>query len=232
MSDNDVAKAVGFKNVAAMLSEAGYSKEQIGEYLGIEIANDKQEEKTEPIQIVLNDENKKDTKKNNLGTMETVTDGVFDLVDDVYSGTHSILDTLYVDGAPGDLQSTSANIKTMKGIAGEVTGFAKSLEETFEKFNKKPENLNYLNNKLGMKCSKVSEAVPNSEFYFDNGYTNVEEMMWLNNMKDRLVQTPEAVIKLDKAIKKRGKKISYNGEDETTKKLIEDINNHYGDMLE
>lgn len=100
-------------------------------------------------------------------------------------------------------------------------------------FNLNATNINSINQSGAYEKNDyvtVQAAIPAAKTYYDAGYTNIDDMHWVNYMADRLGKTPEFAMKVDEALKKKGKggKLSYNGKDTEMKKVIDQINSHYG----
>jgi len=74
----------------------------------------------------------------------------------------------------------------------------------------------------------VEEAIPNARTYYDAGYTNINDMAWVEKIAQSLGRSPEFAIKVDQTLRRKGGKISYNGRNEEMRKLIADINSTYG----
>lgn len=103
----------------------------------------------------------------------------------------------------------------------------------FNKFNTNAGNVNNINvsnNFTGNNYTSVEQAIPNAKTYYDAGYTNVKDMAWVDYMAQKLNKTPDYAMAVDEALKKKGKggKLTYNGNDADMKKVIDQINSHYG----
>lgn len=103
----------------------------------------------------------------------------------------------------------------------------------FNKFNTNAGNVNNINvsnNFTGSNYTTVEQAIPNAKTYYDAGYTNVKDMAWVEYMAKSLNKTPNYAMAVDEALKKKGKggKLTYNGKDPDMKKVIAQINSHYG----
>lgn len=103
----------------------------------------------------------------------------------------------------------------------------------FNKFNTNAGNVNNINvsnNFTGNNYTSVEQAIPNAKTYYDAGYTNVKDMAWVDYMAQKLNKTPDYAMAVDEALKKKGKggKLTYNGKDADMKKVIDQINSHYG----
>lgn len=102
----------------------------------------------------------------------------------------------------------------------------------YQKFNSNAGNVGQINLSGTFKrndYTSVEAAIPNAKTYYDAGYTSVKEMSWVNYMAEKLGKSPEFAMKVDEALKKKGKggKLSYNGKDAEMKKVINQINSHY-----
>lgn len=101
----------------------------------------------------------------------------------------------------------------------------------FERFDKHPENIANINANVtieGDNHTSVSAAIPNAREYYNNGYHNVNDMVWVDYMAERLGKTPQFAMQIDEALKKKGGKIGYNGSSKELKTVIDQINKHYG----
>jgi len=102
----------------------------------------------------------------------------------------------------------------------------------FNKFNSSAGNIDKINlsgNFQRNDYTSVEAAIPNAKTYYDAGYTNVNDMAWVDYMAEKLGKSPEFAMKVDETLKKKGKggKLSYNGSDADMKKVIDQINSHY-----
>lgn len=102
----------------------------------------------------------------------------------------------------------------------------------FNKFNSSAGNINSINvsgNFQRSDYTTVEAAIPNAKTYYDAGYTNVNDMAWVDYMAEKLGKSPEFAMKVDETLKKKGKggRLSYNGKDAEMKKVIDQINSHY-----
>ena len=102
----------------------------------------------------------------------------------------------------------------------------------FNKFNSNAGNINSINvsgNFQRNDYTSVEAAIPNAKTYYDAGYTNVNDMAWVDYMAEKLGKSPEFAMKVDETLKKKGKggKLTYNGKDAEMKKVIDQINSHY-----
>ena len=102
----------------------------------------------------------------------------------------------------------------------------------FNKFNSNAGNINSINvsgNFQRNDYTSVEAAIPNAKTYYDAGYTNVNEMAWVDYMAEKLGKSPEFAMKVDETLKKKGKggKLTYSGKDAEMKKVIDQINSHY-----
>lgn len=103
----------------------------------------------------------------------------------------------------------------------------------YEKFKNDSGNVASINNSglyQSNNYTTVEAAIPNAKQYYDAGYTNVNEMGWVNYMAERLGKSPEFAMQVDETLKKKGKggKLTYSGKDADMKKVIDQINSHYG----
>ena len=103
---------------------------------------------------------------------------------------------------------------------------------SINKFNNNAGNINSINvsgNFQRNDYTSVEAAIPNAKTYYDAGYTNVNEMAWVDYMAEKLGKSPEFAMKVDETLKRKGKagKLSYNGKDGEMKKVIDQINSHY-----
>lgn len=103
----------------------------------------------------------------------------------------------------------------------------------FNKFNTNAGNVNNINvsnNYTGNNYTTVEQAIPNAKTYYDAGYTDIKDMSWVDYMAQRLGKSPEFAMAVDETLKKKGKegKLTYNGKDADMKKVIDQINSHYG----
>jgi len=101
----------------------------------------------------------------------------------------------------------------------------------YEKFNNNVQNVVSINNSGSFERNNyqtVEEAIPNARTYYDAGYTNINDMAWVEKIAQSLGRSPEFAIKVDQTLRRKGGKISYNGRNEEMRKLIADINSTYG----
>lgn len=103
----------------------------------------------------------------------------------------------------------------------------------YNKFNSNVQNVAQINLSTAFTrndYTTVEQAIPNARTYYDAGYTNVNEMAWVEYMAEKLGRSPEFAMRVDETLRKNGKgsKISYNGKDADMKKVIDQINSHYG----
>ena len=97
----------------------------------------------------------------------------------------------------------------------------------FERFNSNPENIAHINQHYNVNCSSVSQVMPNAREYYNNGYNNIRDIDWLNYMATKLQKSPNYVMNVDQALRKKGGKINYNGSNSELKNVIDQINKHY-----
>lgn len=95
------------------------------------------------------------------------------------------------------------------------------------KFNRDPSVLSKLNNAVGGKSTEVTEKIKDARTYYQEGYRNVDEMAWLDKMKNALNKDPVYVMKVDKELKKKSGRIEYKGTDSAMADTIKQINEHY-----
>lgn len=101
----------------------------------------------------------------------------------------------------------------------------------YEQFNNNVQNVVSINNSGTFERNNyttVEEAIPNARTYYDAGYTNINDMAWVEKIAQSLGRSPEFAMKVDQTLRKKGGKINYSGKNEEMKKLIEDINSTYG----
>lgn len=97
----------------------------------------------------------------------------------------------------------------------------------YEKFNRDPENIAHISPIYNVNVDSVSEAIPNAKYYYHNGYDNISDMQWVDSMAEKLGKTPDYAMDIDRALRKKGGKIKYNGNNDELKDVIEQINEHY-----
>jgi len=102
----------------------------------------------------------------------------------------------------------------------------------YQKFNSNAGNINSINvspNFTGNNYTSVEAAIPNAKTYYDSGYTNINEMAWVDYLAQKLGRSPEFAMKVDETLKRKGKggQLTYNGKDANMKKVIDQINSHY-----
>ncbi len=101
----------------------------------------------------------------------------------------------------------------------------------YEKFNNNVQNVVSINQSGTFERDNyktVEEAIPDARKYYDAGYTDINDMAWVEKIAQSLGRSPEFAIKVDQTLRKKGGKINYNGKNEEMKKLIADINSAYG----
>lgn len=98
----------------------------------------------------------------------------------------------------------------------------------FERFNKDSDNIAYINQIYETDVSLVSEAIPDAKDYYHNGYDNIGDMKWVDYMAAKLDKTPDYAMDIDRALRRKGGKIKYNGDNDELKDVIDQINQHYG----
>ena len=77
--------------------------------------------------------------------------------------------------------------------------------------------------------SDVSSAIPNAKEFWDNGYRNVEHMQNAQMIQDKLKTSLDMAMKIEQALRSKGK-ASYNGSDPEIRKKFDEINNYYKNM--
>jgi len=97
----------------------------------------------------------------------------------------------------------------------------------FERFNSNSENIAHINQHYNVNCTSVSQVIPNAREYYNNGYNNIRDIDWLNYMATKLQKSPNYVINVDQALRKKGGKINYNGSNAELRDVISQINKHY-----
>ena len=101
----------------------------------------------------------------------------------------------------------------------------------YEKFNNNVQNVVSINQSGTFERDNyktVEEAIPDARKYYDAGYTDINDMAWVEKIAQSLGRSPEFAMKVDQTLRKKGGKINYNGKNEEMKKLIADINSAYG----
>lgn len=97
----------------------------------------------------------------------------------------------------------------------------------YEKFNKDPENIAHISQVYNVNVDSVSEAIPDAKEYYHNGYDNISDMQWVDAMAAKLNKGPDYAMDIDRALRKKGGKIKYNGNNDELKDVINQINEHY-----
>lgn len=165
---------------------------------------------------------KNEEKLNSQYDKNKIGSEIFNLVNDAYEGMHSIADTLYVDSASQDWKNTVNDAKVIRDMA-----FKPDQKDSFEKFNKASKNIESINKRYNTKVKSVDEIVPNARLYYNSGYTDINEMQWLNKMSNKLNITPEYFMQIDKALKRRNQKVDYDGDNKEVQEIINQVNEHY-----
>lgn len=101
----------------------------------------------------------------------------------------------------------------------------------YEKFNSNSGNIAQINLSGGFTrndYTSVQAAIPDARTYYNAGYTDINEMAWVDKIARSLGRSPEFAMRVDQTLKKKGGKINYSGKNEEMKKLIQDINSTYG----
>jgi len=99
----------------------------------------------------------------------------------------------------------------------------------FEKFNTNTQNIAHINQQYNVDCKTITEVIPNAKEYYNQGYTNISDMSWVNYMAEKLGKSPQFAIKVDQELKKkaRGGKINYNGKNKEMADIVKQLNEHY-----
>lgn len=109
----------------------------------------------------------------------------------------------------------------------------------FERFNKASDNIVNLNVKHGESYTTVSEGIPHAREYYNNGYKDINQMMWVDAMAMKLKDMPQFkkketkntehqfAMKIDQELRKKGGKVNYKGKDENIKEFVKDLNEYY-----
>lgn len=109
----------------------------------------------------------------------------------------------------------------------------------FERFNKASDNIVNLNVKHGESYTTVSEGIPHAREYYNNGYKDINQMMWVDAMAMKLKDMPQFkkketkntehqfAMKIDQELRKKGGKVTYKGEDPKVKEFVKDLNEYY-----
>ena len=104
-----------------------------------------------------------------------------------------------------------------------------SNDNAFGIFNANINNVNQVNNASQGSYSDVSSAIPNAKEFWDNGYRNVEHMQNAQMIQDKLKTSLDMAMKIEQALRSKGK-ASYNGSDPEIRKKFDEINNYYKNM--
>lgn len=104
----------------------------------------------------------------------------------------------------------------------------------FNRFNSNAENVSHINNSYNVNASSVSDAIPNAEKYYHNGYTNVEDMRKVDFIQRKLNVALEEAIKIDQVLRNKGsincsaqKDNESTQEYEARKRMYQQINDLY-----
>lgn len=99
-------------------------------------------------------------------------------------------------------------------------------ERGFNKFDSSEINVNIINEKFGENVSSVSEAIPAAKEYYNNGYRDVQGMLNVQSIQNKLQTSLDMAMKIERALSSKGK-ANYNGKDEEVKKIFDEINKYY-----
>lgn len=110
---------------------------------------------------------------------------------------------------------------------GYTPGQAVNQMTAFTKFNNNDKNLEKVNIENKADIHTVTDAIPNAKDYYNNGYKNTKDMSTVYAIEKKLNVSPDYAMQIDKALRKKGGKINYTGENNDIKDIVKQINKQY-----
>lgn len=97
----------------------------------------------------------------------------------------------------------------------------------FTKFNNNKDNVVKVNIENKADVHTVTDVIPNAKDYYNSGYNNTKDMAIVKAIEEKLKVSPDYAIQIDKALRKKGGKLNYKGDNNDIKDIVKQINEQY-----